>query len=288
LDVLRNRKPYAQSFYSKKLAELQVGSVANCASALCKRVVHSIFKDARAALARGLSVARDQSFVPQPRAVSAARKHVPNIVREPVPSQILQLASASIVEANGGLYLLSAAHVAGVERVDAQGQVFSVTDEQLIGNVLKFTTSLEVVPTSADVCRATIVASDVAHDLILLKPNCSLEGQPIRVARRDVAVGSTVWAVGFPFTGSPRRWSSQLVVAAKVTDTQYEYSLDFKGVPPTHVTTVAQNFKVGMSGGPVLNEAGELVGMVQGTVVLGKATGYAISRSDIVKLLERV
>lgn len=98
-----------------------------------------------------------------------------------------------------------------------------------------------------------LVASDPVNDVALLAPDpfVSLPA-PLSVARREAALGETVFTVGYPH-------ADILGANAKVTSGIVSARSGIRDDPRLYQTTVA--LQAGNSGGPLLNMNGEAVGI---------------------------
>lgn len=91
----------------------------------------------------------------------------------------------------------------------------------------------------------------VEGELALVKVNAM--NLPIPIAKEDVKQGDLVYGAGFGWA-----WGKILVMSARVSANYIEVP-GWEG----EVTLLDHDFANGMSGGPVLNEKGELIGIVQ-------------------------
>lgn len=102
-------------------------------------------------------------------------------------------------------------------------------------------------------------------DVALLRVDTPIETKPVRINCAPLQEGTKLWAVGFPLTVLPKI----VVEGTVVTDELYENM---------NLATLAMI--PGMSGGPVFNEKGELVGLNRAIIVMplrfaSSATGVA-------------
>lgn len=130
-----------------------------------------------------------------------------------------------------------------------------VTNYHVAGNGKK----LEVVYGGKIRKPAVVIASNQQNDLVLLKVE-GLEGmvEPLVLANsKEVREGERIYAVGFPlstYTGS----------TAKITDGLVNSISGFNGNP--NQFQISAPVQPGNSGGPLLNEKGEVVGVVSATL----------------------
>ena len=123
---------------------------------------------------------------------------------------------------------------------------------------------------SATVSRrpATIVATDLGHDLALLKVEPQEQEFPVlRIASEEPKVGEELYLMGTP------AYRHQLIQRGMVAreDATFEYQSHF-----IEVLQIAAMVQEGTSGGPWLNRAGEVVGIQSGAVTVnGQTAGIA-------------
>jgi S1-C subfamily serine protease len=135
----------------------------------------------------------------------------------------------------------------------ATGSGFFITEDGfLITNyhVVRGAKRLSV-KTAAGVTQAKIVATDVEHDLALLK--ATIQSKPLPVADNMAQLGESVFTIGFPNVDlqgtEPKFTDGKISSLAGIKDDPKEYQISVPVQP-------------GNSGGPLVNKAGKVVGVV--------------------------
>ncbi len=106
---------------------------------------------------------------------------------------------------------------------------------------------------------AAVVWSDKNKDLAILKPESTGPGRPLTLApRRFVEQGDRVRAIGYPGINDNLGPSSILVLSQQPGEITSAYFHQTMGVPVYHISS---NVYHGMSGGPLVNACGEVVGV---------------------------
>jgi len=115
------------------------------------------------------------------------------------------------------------------------------------------------------------LAVDKSADLILLKVSC-LNRAAIKIALGSVTPGQRVYVIGSP-KGLPATISDGIISGLR----------DFEGQKLIQITAPVSP---GSSGGPVLNENGELIGVSVGQISEGQNLNFAIPLSYLESLLK--
>lgn len=130
-----------------------------------------------------------------------------------------------------------------------------LTNQHVIGTPRVVDLAADVAP----VVRPTAVHTSAGADLAVVDVD-SVQVTPLPLAPDDPEVGERVWMAGYPHDGPDGTSKGLLVEPAKV--------LDFvDGAPmgqPGHVGRIDATARPGMSGGPVLDAAGRVVGLLFG------------------------
>jgi hypothetical protein len=109
---------------------------------------------------------------------------------------------------------------------------------------------------------SSVIGDDVENDLALLKIE-GATGQPLSLSLDDItAIGDIIFAVGSP-KGLEGTFSQGIVSSIR----------DLSG---HHYLQITAAISPGSSGGPVLNDAGEVVGVAKGAISAGQSLNFAI------------
>ena len=149
------------------------------------------------------------------------------------------------------------------------GSGFFVDDSLILTNyhVIRNASTLRIeLQDGAFLDSATVVRADPTHDLALLRVR--YRGSPLRLPNRDVIVqGSRVFALGHP-EGLAYTFSEGIVSSIR----------DIDGV---RVLQITAPLSPGSSGGPVINEQGQVVGISTAVLTVGQNLNFAVSASHI-------
>jgi S1-C subfamily serine protease len=136
-------------------------------------------------------------------------------------------------------------------------------------------------PSNDDMTAAQVIKTDAVHDLALLRPKTlpSRPIKPIKIAAQDIIeVGADVRAIGHP-TG--QIWTYTTGIVSQIRP-NYEWSYDEKDIK--HRATVIQTqtpINHGNSGGPLLGDDGQLVGVNTFGPKDTQGLNFAISARDV-------
>ena len=122
--------------------------------------------------------------------------------------------------------------------------------------------------------HARVIAVDVAQDLAVLETGLPLPVTPLPLAERPAKVGEQLYAIGI--TASTGLVVSQGAVVSLDRDWDGEATIRYSGT-----------VKPGMSGGPVLNERGEVAGVNRARYLVGKEEGILVALPAVRRLLEK-
>lgn len=117
-----------------------------------------------------------------------------------------------------------------------------------------FGTEVEGKDLLVDNAPAKLIARDQKHDLMVLYVK-GLDKPALHLAKEDPKIGDTVASYGF---GLGLEHPLFRLATISATDT----TIDGSGLPE-HLIAVDAQFVTGQSGGPVVNEAGDIVMMVE-------------------------
>jgi tetratricopeptide (TPR) repeat protein len=117
----------------------------------------------------------------------------------------------------------------------------------------------------------TVERVDGSSDLALLKPGVELTAPALRIATADPTPGQTVFAIGNP-EGLEKTISQGIVSANR----------DFDGRKLLQITSPISH---GSSGGPILDTAGQVIGVTVGTFQEGQNLNFALPASTLLRFL---
>ncbi len=131
--------------------------------------------------------------------------------------------------------------------------------------------------------NATIVQKDMDNDLAILqindeafKPFSSIDYSFVESGSTDVGAG--VFTIGFPFA------LSGMGKGAKFTDGKISSKTGYNGAINSYQTSIP--VQPGNSGGPVFNESGQLIGVINAKIIAADNVSYAIKLNYIKNLIE--
>jgi S1-C subfamily serine protease len=173
----------------------------------------------------------------------------------------------------------TSAAIVVVETEKGQGSGFFVrSDGTLITNhhVIENAKSVAVRTSSGEVYRgALVMASDEARDLAILRVD-AFDVPSVRMGNsNDVKVGSGVLLLGAP-RGLEQTASTGIVAAVRVDDSGMRLIQTSAAASP------------GSSGGPLLNETGDVIGVLSFSVVQSQNLNFAVPINYARGILERV
>ena len=177
------------------------------------------------------------------------------------------LGSGSVINADGTI-LTNAHVVAGFKSV---GVIFKPLN-------------LGVEPRASDAVKATVVRIDEVADLALLKvASLPSDIKPLVIGDfSKVQIGQDVHAIGHPFGET---WSYTKGIVSQV---RLNYEWESKEDRLKHKADVVQTqtpINPGNSGGPLLNDAGEMVGVNAFGVAQGVEINFAIAPTEVRRVL---
>lgn len=156
-------------------------------------------------------------------------------------------------------------------------------------HVIADSTSISVTDaTSGQTYDATVVGTDSDQDLAVLQIHPETELEPVSVADDDVAVGDEVTAVGNSGGAGELQAADGTVTATEATvTTAAEANLESESLD--NMIEVDADIVSGDSGGPLLNEEGDVVG-IDTAASQGSAdiTGYAIDIDDAIDMAREI
>ncbi len=199
----------------------------------------------------------------------AVTEHISGAPPESMPAmRLFEKASPSVVSVV----------VTGAGRLVKRGTGFLVSDDGLVAtnyHVIKGGRSAEVIlPTRARLVVKGVVASNRDWDLAILR----VEGKSLpflKIAKDDPKIGAKVYAIGNP-KGLTNTLSEGLVSGVR----------ELKGELSLLQTTAA--ISAGSSGGPLLADNGEVVGITTATLVTGQNLNFAVPGKLLLSLLSGV
>ena len=161
---------------------------------------------------------------------------------------------------------------------DSNGQMVVITNYHVVQDVLNITVTF----INGDSYEATVLGSDPYADLAVLSTDApQSEYQPLEiVSSSNLEVGDPVVAVGGPY-GLAGSMTTGVVSALgrTITDETSSY-------PIANVIQTSAPINPGSSGGPLLNYAGQVVGVTTAIVSDSQGLGFAIPSSAILREIE--
>jgi S1-C subfamily serine protease len=161
---------------------------------------------------------------------------------------------------------------------DSNGQMVVITNYHVVQNVLNITVTF----INGDSYEAAVLGSDPYADLAVLSTDApQSEYQPLEiVSSSNLEVGDPVVAVGGPY-GLAGSMTTGVVSALgrTITDETSSY-------PIANVIQTSAPINPGSSGGPLLNYAGQVIGVTTAIVSDSQGLGFAIPSSAILREIE--
>ena len=124
-----------------------------------------------------------------------------------------------------------------------------------------------LLPNSKAYVAVTVLLSDPTHDLMIVGFNTSNAPSLKLIDPGRLEIGSRVYALGNPEGLS---WT--------ITDGLYSGPRVFGGVTKLQISAPVSH---GSSGGPILNEQGEVVGVLQGSITEAQNLNFAVSSAHL-------
>jgi S1-C subfamily serine protease len=156
-----------------------------------------------------------------------------------------------------------------------------LTNHHVIENASRFTVELNNNGVKNNY-RAEVVISDKDNDIAILQiKDPPLQNFELNYSFKEnglMDVGSTVFTIGFPYA------LSGMGKEAKFTDGKISSKTGYNGSINSFQTTIP--VQPGNSGGPVFNESGQLVGLINATFKEADNVSYAIKLNYIKNLIE--
>jgi S1-C subfamily serine protease len=167
--------------------------------------------------------------------------------------------------------------------VQASGFVYNYTGTMVIltnYHVVQDTTSLSVTFSDGNGYAATVLGTDPYADLAVLSTNAPAdELKPLRiVSSTNLKVGQEVIAIGNPygFVGS----LTTGVISALGRSEQADFTSSFSIANMIQTSTP---INPGNSGGPLLNAAGDVIGITNSVISDSQGIGFAVPSNTILK-----
>lgn len=148
-----------------------------------------------------------------------------------------------------------------------QGSGFVVTGGKVLTNAHVVSAGTPFLMTGPAKVPLKVERIDTRNDLALLSPAVELVAAPLSIQSKDPVPGETVFAIGNP-EGLEKTISQGIVSATR----------DFDGRKLVQITSPVSH---GSSGGPVLNKAGEVVGVTVGMLRQGQNLNFAVPASIV-------
>ena len=217
----------------------------------------------------------DLSQIPEERTVTAK-----------VPEQIVEKARGSLVILEMEVEDRSGKHlIPGSGFFVRQGQIATCL------HVVEGATrgKAKLVGTEQEYEIEGITASDEKHDLAILKV-VDFGVLPLPLGNSDtVQVGEPIYVAGNP-NGSEGKVTQGSISSIRegLNDDFLNYLSKRQGISPDKIFQMSAPIQPGNSGGPVLNEAGEVIGVSFMTFKGTQALNFSIPSSDLGALLKRL
>ena len=153
--------------------------------------------------------------------------------------------------------------------------IYHMMDGQMVeGLVTKGTVGRALLPNSKAYAAVTVLLSDPTHDLMIVGFNTGNAPSLKLVDPSRLEVGSRVYALGNPEGLS---WT--------ITDGLYSGPRVAGGVTKLQISAPVSH---GSSGGPILNEQGEVIGVLHGGITEAQNLNFAVSSAHLIALLRQL
>lgn len=167
--------------------------------------------------------------------------------------------------ASGDVFLLKVSVATGEDVALASG--FLIGKGKILTNAHVVNKGAVYVQFGSVRVATTLERIDAVNDLALLSIAADVTVEPLKLAASDPRPGETVFAITNP-EGLEKTISQGVVSAARIVD----------GHPVLQITAPISH---GSSGGPILNSAGEVVGVAVGTIAEGQNLNFAVPASVV-------
>ena len=176
------------------------------------------------------------------------------------------------------------AAIGGVARIEAEvcdggsvGTGFMIDERHIVtvAHVIEGATSI-LVEVNGDLAEAVTVGFDKERDIALLRSDIPLGDQTFELQEFDYTTGDQIFAIGFP------RGLDASLTTGVISNREVEF--DF--MPFSRFIQVDAPLNPGNSGGPVFNEAGEIIGIVDWGISESQGLNFAIAVSSVDRVID--
>ncbi len=188
-----------------------------------------------------------------------------------------------------GIQVFNNSRLAGT----GSGVIYEVSgkDAYIITNhhVINGAQQIEVVFSDSESVEANLVGSDQYGDIALLKITTDHELQPMKIGDSSLLeAGEPVLAIGSPLGIEYAGTVTQGIVSA--ASRVIPMDVDGNGVEDWDMQVIQTDASInpGNSGGPLVNMAGELVGITSMKLASTEGMGFALPINDVVKEVEQI
>ena len=175
------------------------------------------------------------------------------------------------------------AAIGGVARIEAEvcdggsvGTGFMIDERHIVtvAHVIEGATSI-LVEVNGDLAEAVTVGFDKERDIALLRSDIPLGDQTFELQEFDYTTGDQIFAIGFP------RGLDASLTTGVISNREVEF--DF--MPFSRFIQVDAPLNPGNSGGPVFNEAGDVIGIVDWGISESQGLNFAIAVSSVDRVI---
>ena len=173
--------------------------------------------------------------------------------------------------------------IGGIARIEAElcdgdsvGTGFMIDERHIVtvAHVIEGATSI-LVEVNGDLAEAVIVGFDKERDIALLRSDIPLGDQTFELQDIDYTTGDEVSAIGFP----------RGLDASLTTGVISNQEVEFDSMPFSRFIQVDAPLNPGNSGGPVFNEAGDVIGIVDWGLSESQGLNFAIAISSVDRII---
>ena len=172
----------------------------------------------------------------------------------------------------------------GIARIEAEvcegssvGTGFMIDERHIVtvAHVIEGSTSI-LVEVDGDLAEAVTVGFDKERDIALLRSDIPLGDRTFELRDIDYTTGDQIFAIGFP----------RGLDASLTTGVISNQEVEFDFMPFSRFIQVDAPLNPGNSGGPVFNDAGEVIGVVDWGLSESQGLNFAISAESVDKIVE--